>query len=76
MQGGTWKRGYMDWSKGRLWLVMVKFSGATFGMISPLSHFILERGIQAKGRVKGLCGMFEKRTGPKRVRGWLSKRDP
>lgn len=51
MQGGTQRRGYMDWGKGRLWLVMGKFSGATFGMSPPLPHCILERGIHAKGRV-------------------------
>lgn len=39
MQGGTWRGGYMDWDEGRLWWAMRKFSGAAFGMISPLPPF-------------------------------------
>lgn len=42
-------------------------------MIAPLHHYIPERGIQAKGKVKGLYGVFENKMGPKIVRDGLTK---
>lgn len=66
--------GSMHWDKGRHWLVVVgKFSGATFGKISPLPHYNLERHSGQGEGLKGLWGVFEKRTSPKMVRDGLAK---